>query len=65
MMVGGVLALIFWLTTTIPRPDASFLVIGGILFLLGILLVRTHPSPPPPERPRFRLLKKGRKSREK
>jgi hypothetical protein len=62
MMVGGAMALIYWVSTYFPTPDFLFLMIGLLIFVGGFFLLRTHPPPPPPERPRFRLLRKKKKA---
>jgi hypothetical protein len=44
MMVGGAMALIYWVSTYFPTPDFLFLMIGLLIFVGGFFFV-THTSP--------------------
>ncbi len=70
MLIIGIGMIGFFVLTDMARMvNYNFLVIGTIMFLMGILLIITSPAPEPPPNPRFRslnkILKKDETIREK
>jgi len=65
MLVGMLMLGLFILSDIAQSPACGFLIIGGILLLLGIFLWFRDPTPPPQETGRFRILKGAGKKQEK
>ena len=61
MMVGLLLIGLFILSDIADAPTCNFLVIGVVLFVLGVYLWFRNPLPASPPSERFRIFKGGGK----
>ncbi len=56
---------LFLLSDITDAPTCSYLLIGAVFLVLGIILWLRDPAPPPQETGRFRILRKSEKKQDK